>query len=159
MVSTQTQKRYDSLLFFEDKGYPFFLPDDGGKFTWKENDVNRGAKATLLWAPFMTIDETFEDIIDCWHTRQAVPSAVRAGCIPHSLGTESTNCNHTELAALNSDLDWLRHSDPCLHVMDSNAIVFTARSTRDDPCPSMRRRVRGAGIAAGKGDIERFAIR
>ena len=61
MVSTQTQKRYDSLLFFEDKGYPFFLADDGGKFTWKENDVNRGAKATVLWPPFMTIDENFED--------------------------------------------------------------------------------------------------
>ena len=100
--------------------------------------------------------ENFEDIIDCWHTRQAIPFAIRAGCIPQSLGTENTTCNHAEFAALNSDLDWLRLDDPCIHILDSNAIAFTARSIRDDPCPSMRRRVRGTGIAAGKGDIERL---
>ena len=130
--------------------------DDGGKFTWSENGTNRGAKATVLWAPYMHPHKNFEDILDNWHTRQAVPFAVRAGCLPHCLGTELYTCNHAELAALNCDLDMLMHDDPCIHILDSNATAFTARSIRDNPNTSMRRRVRGAGIAAGKGDIERL---
>ena len=103
---------------------------------------------------FMAHTENFGDTLDCWHTRSAVPFAVRAGCIPHQIGTEPTTCNHAELAALNCDLDWLGHDDPCIHILDSNAIAFAARSVRDDPCPSMRRRVPDTGIAAGKGDME-----
>ena len=59
--------------YFEDKGCPFFLADDGGRFTWEENGLNRGAKATVLWAPFLNHNEKFQDIIDTWHIREAVP--------------------------------------------------------------------------------------
>ena len=112
--------------------------DDGGKFTWSENGTNRGAKATVLWAPYMHPHKNFEDILDNWHPRQAVPFAVRAGCLPHCLGTELYTCNHAELAALNCDLDMLMHDDPCIHILDSNAIAFTARSIRDNPNISMK---------------------
>ena len=102
------------------------------------------------------VEENVADIRDCWHTRQAVPFAVRAGCVPHSIGTDSSTCSHAKVAALNSDLEWLQHDDTCIHVHDSNPKAFTARSIRDDTCPSMRRRVRGAGITAGNGDVERL---
>jgi hypothetical protein len=141
--------------YFEDKDCPFFMADDGGKFTVENNGEDRGASAVVLWAPYMALDETFEDIIDIWHTRKAVPFAVRVGCVPNKLGTETTNCGHTELRALNCDLEMLRVNDPCLHILDSNAIAFAARAIRDDPTPTMRRRVRGTGVAAGKGDLER----
>ena len=78
--------------------------------------------------------------------------------MPHKIGTETTNCGHMELGALNLDCDLLRPEDPCIHIPDSNAIAFTSRSIRDDPTPTMRRRVRGTGVAAGKGDLERLRI-
>ena len=57
------------------------------KFTVNENGINRGAKATVLWAPFMQPNEIFVDILDWWHTRQAVPFAVRAGCMTQQHAT------------------------------------------------------------------------
>ena len=48
--------------------------------------------------------------------------------------------------------------DPYMHVLDSNATAFNARSMRDDPTPTMRRRIRGTGIAAGKGECERLRM-
>jgi hypothetical protein len=61
-----------------------------------------------------------------------------------------------ELGALNLACELLRPEDPCLHILDSNAIAFTARSMRDEQTPIMRRRIRGTGVAAGKGDLERL---
>ena len=72
------------------------------------------------------------------------------------IGTEVTNCGHAELAKFNCDVEMLRHDDPCIHILDSNSTAFTARSMRDDPTPIMRRRVRGTGVSAGKGDLERL---
>jgi hypothetical protein len=95
-------------------------------------------------------------ILYTWQDRRAVPFLVRAGCVPNKIGTETTNCGHTEMGAFNLDLELLRPEDPCIHLLDSNAIAFTARSIRDDPTPAMRRRVRGTGVAAGKGDLERL---
>ena len=118
----------------------------------ENNGKNHGAKAIILWAPYMDVDENFEDIIDTWQDRKAVPFLVRVGCVPHKIGTEITNCGHMEMGALNLDLDLLRPEDPCIHILDSNAIAFTAKSIRDDETPTMRRRVRGTGVAAGKGD-------
>ena len=44
------QNRIDMIrCYFEEKGCPFFLADEGGKYTWEENGINRGAKATVLW--------------------------------------------------------------------------------------------------------------
>ena len=114
--------------YFEEKGCPFFLADDGGKFTVENNGENRGARAVVLWAPYMAPDEDFEDIIDLWHERKAVPFLVRTGCIPNKIGTEDTNCGHMELGALNGDLEMLNENDPCVHILDSNAIAFTAKS-------------------------------
>jgi hypothetical protein len=144
--------------YFEDKGCQFFTAVDGGKITVENNGKNHGAKTVVLWAPFMADDENFEDIIDKWQDRRAVLFLVRAGCVPNKIGTETTNCGHTEMGALNLDLDLLRPEDPCIHILDSNAIAFTARSIRDDQTPAMRRRVRGTGVAAGKGDLERLRI-
>ena len=142
--------------YFEDKGCPFFTAVDGGKYTVENNGKNHGAKAVILWAPYMDVDENFEDIIDTWQDRKAVPFLVRVGCVPHKIGTETTNCGHMELGALNLALDMLRPEDPCIHILDSNAIAYTARSIRDVKAPTMRRRVRGTGVAAGKGDLERL---
>jgi hypothetical protein len=142
--------------YFEDKGCPFFTAVDGGKFTVETNGKNRGARAVVLWAPFMAAHENFEDIIESWQEREAVPFLVRAGCVPHKIGTEVTNCGHMELGALNLDLELLRPEDPCIHILDSNVIAFTPRSMRDNATPTMRRRIRGTGIAAGKGDLERL---
>ena len=58
--------------------------------------------------------------------------------------------------ALNGDLEMLNEDDPCVHILDSNAIAFTAKAMRDEPVPTMRRRIRGTGVAAGKGDLERL---
>jgi hypothetical protein len=136
----------------------FFTAVDGGKLTIENNGKNHGAKTVVLWAPFMADDENFEDIIDTWQDRKAVPFLVRTGCVPNKIGTETTNCGHMELGALNLDLDLLRPEDPCIHILDSNAIAFSARSIRDDSTPAMRRRVRGKGVAAGKGDLERIRV-
>ena len=126
--------------------------------TIENNGKNHGAKTVVLWATFMADDENFEDIIDTWQDRKAVPFLVRTGCVPHKIGTETTNCGHMKLGSLNLDLDLLRLEDPCIHILDSNAIAFTARSIRDDSTPAMRRRVRGTGVAAGKGDLERIRV-
>jgi hypothetical protein len=77
--------------------------------------------------------------------------------MPHQIGTEVTNCEHMELGALNSDFEMLGANDPCLHLLDSNATAFAARGAmRDNPTPTMRRRVRGTGVASGKCDLERM---
>ena len=65
-------------------------------------------------------------------------------------------CGHMELGALNLACDLLRPDDPCLHILDSNAIAFTARAMWDKDTPTMRRQIRGTGVAAGKGDLERL---
>jgi hypothetical protein len=124
--------------YFEMKGCPYFTADDGGRFNKREHGEDRGAKATILWAPYMAENETFEDIIDIWQTRKAVPFLARVGCMPHQIGTEVTNCGHMELGALNSDFEMLGANDPCLHLLDSNATAFAARAMRDDPTPTMR---------------------
>ena len=77
----------------------------------------------------MAANETFENHIDTWQDRKAVPILVRVGCVQHKIGTETTNCGHMELGALNLDLDLLRPEDPCIHILDSNAIALTARSS------------------------------
>ena len=110
----------------------------------------------VLWALLMEPDENFEDIVDVWHERKAVPFLVRTGCIPNKIGTEDTNCGHMEIGALNGDLEMLNVDDPCVHILDSNAIEFTAKAMRDEPVPTMRRIIRGTGVAAGKGDLERL---
>ena len=114
--------------YFEDKGCPFFTAVDDGKLTVEDNVKNHGTKAMVLWAPFMEENENVEDIIETWQDKQAVPFLVRAGCVPHKIGTETTNCGRMEFGALNLDLDLLRPEDPCIHILDSNATAFTARS-------------------------------
>jgi hypothetical protein len=42
--------------------------------------------------------------------------------------------------------------------LDSNAIAFTSRSIRDNATPTMRRRVRGTEVAAGKGELEMLRV-
>ena len=76
--------------------------------------------------------------------------------IPNKIGTEDTNCGHMEIGALNCDFEMLNTDDPCVHILDSNAIAFSARAIRDEPLPTMRRRIRGTGVATGKGDLERL---
>jgi hypothetical protein len=135
-------ERWDLIRkYFEMKGCPYFTADDGGTFNKKEHGEDRGAKANVLWALFMAENENFEDIIDIWQTRKAVPFLARVGCMPHQIGTEVTNCGHMELGALNSDFEILGVNDPCLHLLDSNATAFAARAMRDDPTPTMKRRL------------------
>ena len=71
--------------YFEDKGCPFFTAVDGGKITVGNNGKHHGAKTVVLWAPYMDEDENFEDIIDQWQDRKALPLLVRAGCVQKKL--------------------------------------------------------------------------
>ena len=142
--------------YYEDKGCPYFLAEDGGNYTMQANGEDRGAKVVVLWAPQMNNNENFEDIMDTWQDRQAIPLAARAYPLPKCIGTETTHCGHSEIGALNMGIEWFDEHDPCLHVLDSNATAFNARSMRDEPTPSMRRRIRGRGVAAGKGECERL---
>ena len=139
--------------YFEDKGCPYFLAEDGGNYTHEANGEDRGATG----APYMEANESFSGILASWHERPAVPIAARTYILPKNIGTEATNCGHSEeIAALTMGLDWLTAHDLCLHVLESNATAFNAKAIRDNPTPTMRRRIRGTGVAAGKGECERL---
>ena len=142
--------------YCEDKGCPYFLAEDGGFYTIQSNGEDRGAKVVVLWAPQIKISKIFEDIIDKWQDRQAIPLSARVYPLPKCIGTEATHCGHSEIGALNMGIDWFDKHGPCMHVLDSNATAFTAKSMRDEPIPAMRRRIRGTGVAAGKGECERL---
>ena len=112
--------------------------------------------AAVLWTPCMSLTENFEDIAHCWQDRPAIPIGARTGILPKQIGTEEVKCGHSEIEALILGCEWITPHDPCMYVLDSNATALNARSMRDDPTPSMRRRVRGTGVAAGKGACERL---
>jgi hypothetical protein len=76
--------------------------------------------------------------------------------LPKCIGTDVTNCGHSEIGALNMGIDWFSAQDPCMHILDSNATAFNARAMRDEAIPTMRKRIRGTGVAAGKGECERL---
>ena len=142
--------------YFEDKGCPYFLAEDGGNYNLKANGEDRGAKVVVLWAPQMSNNENFEDIIESWQDRPAIPIAARVYPLPKYIGIDTTHCGHSEIGALNMGIDWFDVHDPCMHILDSNATAYNARSMRDEATPSMRRRIRGTGVAAGKGECERL---
>ena len=97
--------------YFEDKGCPYFLVEDGGNYTLKANGEDRGAKVVVLWAPQMAIHENFEDIICSWQDRPAIPLAARVYPLPKCIGMDTTNCGHGEIGALNMGIDWFDERD------------------------------------------------
>ena len=148
----QDASKSDQLIldWFEDKQCPFFVASDGGNLTKHDHGVDRGASAVALGAPFMESDETFCDIIDCWMEREPIIFIVRISLLPQWLGDTRTSSIQSEASGF-CDLGTLLYKNPPqISILDSNATVFNARSIRDNPAVSIRRQVRGAGVAAGK---------
>ena len=112
--------------------------------------MDRGASAVALGAPFMESNKTFCDIIDCWMEREPVIFIVRISLLPQWLGDTRTSSIQSEASGF-CDLGTLLYKNPPqISILDSNATVFNARSIRAHPDTSIRRQIRGAGIAAGK---------
>ena len=157
----QSQRRAQSrdeeiLQYFEDKNCPFFSGSDGGHLTVENNNVNRGASAAVLCAPYMEEGEIFDDILDCWFERDIVIFVIRVSLLPAHIGTVSVSSVQTEASGFCNLGTMLYNNPPQLLILDSNATVVNARNLRDNPNIPARRRVRGSGVAAGKGYCARM---
>ena len=149
--------------YFHDHGISFFVAIDGGKLTQSNNNTERGAYSMVLWAPYLKPGENFNDAIDDWHEREVVPFLVRTGCAANRSGREVTDCGKMGKEALIMAIFFMAMNffgphDPCIYILDSNNTAFNARAIGDEPTPIMRRRVRGQGVASGKGANERLRV-
>ena len=105
--------------YLEVKGCPYLISTDGGTYTRKANEEDRSAMAAVLWAPYMSLTESFEDILHCWQDRPAIPLGARVGILPKQIGTEEVNCGHNEIEALISGCERSTPHDLCLYEVRS----------------------------------------
>ena len=138
------------LEWFESKRCPFFLASDGGNLNKKEHGVDRGASAVVLGAPFMSEEETFEHIMDCWMERDPIIFIIRVSLLPTWIGDTHISNMQSEASGFCDLGTLLYRNPPQISILDSNATVFNARAIRDNPNSPIRRQVRGSGVAAGK---------